>query len=66
MVSTDPSLCASPVAYVGLGVVTTAAWVWPLLGVYGAYTALTDGVGKAWIADLLPAGREGSGTARRR
>ena len=49
------------IAYVGLGVVTTSAWVWPLLGVYGAYTALTDGVGKAWIADLLPPDRQGSG-----
>ena len=49
------------VAYLGLGVVTTSAWVWPLLGLYGAFTALTDGVGKAWIADLLPADRHGSG-----
>jgi len=48
-------------AYVGLGVVTTSAWVWPLLAVYGAFTALTDGVGKAWITDLLPADRHGSG-----
>jgi len=49
------------IAYLGLGVVTTSAWVWPLLGVYGGFTALTDGVGKAWISDLLPADREGSG-----
>jgi MFS family permease len=48
-------------AYIGLGVVTTSAWVWPLLGVYGAFTALTDGVGKAWITDLLPTDRHGSG-----
>jgi MFS family permease len=48
-------------AYVGLGVITTSAWVWPLLAVYGAFTALTDGVGKAWITDLLPADRHGSG-----
>lgn len=48
-------------AYLGLGVVTTSAWVWPLLAVYGGFTALTDGVGKAWIADLLPTERHGSG-----
>jgi hypothetical protein len=24
---------------------------------YGAYTALTDGVSRAWIADLAPAGQ---------
>lgn len=54
-------LAVFALAYVGLGVVTSSAWVWPLLAVYGAYTALTDGVGKAWVADLLPRGREGSG-----
>jgi MFS family permease len=48
-------------AYLGLGVVTTSVWVWPLLAVYGAFTALTDGVGKAWITDLLPPERHGSG-----
>ncbi len=49
------------VAYLGLGIVTTSAWVWPLLAVYGAFTALTDGVGKAWISDLLPGDLHGSG-----
>jgi len=49
------------IAYLGLGIVTTSAWVWPLLAIYGGFTALTDGVGKAWIADLLPRDREGSG-----
>ncbi len=49
------------IAYLGLGLVTTSAWVWPLLAVYGAFTALTDGVGKAWITDLLPAEHHGSG-----
>ena len=47
------------VAYLGLGITTTSAWVWPLFALYGCYTALTDGVGKAWVADLLPADREG-------
>jgi MFS family permease len=48
-------------AYIGLGAVTSAGWVWFLLPLYGGYTALTDGVGKAWIADLLPEERVGSG-----
>ncbi len=48
-------------SYLGLGIVTTSAWVWPLLAVYGAFTALTDGVGKAWITDLLPSDLHGSG-----
>ncbi|MEO8476857.1 MAG: MFS transporter [Actinomycetota bacterium] len=42
------------VAYFGLGIVTSATWVWLLLPVYGAYTALTDGVSRAWVADLAP------------
>jgi MFS family permease len=48
------------VAYLGLGIVTSAAWVWVLLPVYGAYTALTDGVSRAWVADLAP-GATGTG-----
>jgi hypothetical protein len=48
-------------AYIGLGAVTSAGWVWLLLPLYGGYTALTDGVGKAWVADLLPEERVGSG-----
>lgn len=49
------------VAYVGLGLARDAAWVWVLLPIYGAYTALTDGVGKAWVSDLLPARSMGTG-----
>jgi MFS family permease len=48
------------VAYVGLGLAQSSAWVWLLLPLYGAYTALTDGIGKAWVSDLLP--RELTGT----
>jgi MFS family permease len=54
-------LVAFAIAYLGLGLADSAGWVWPLLLVYGAYTALTDGVGKAWVADLLPAGALGTG-----
>lgn len=49
------------IAYVGLGVIDEAAWIWVLLPLYGAYTALTDGVGKAWVSDLLPDDALGSG-----
>jgi MFS family permease len=49
------------VAYIGLGAVTSAGWVWLLLPAYGGYTALTDGVGKAWVTDLLPSDRVGWG-----
>jgi MFS family permease len=49
------------IAYLGLGLVHSSGWVWVLLPLYGAYTALTDGVGKAWVADLLPASALGTG-----
>jgi MFS family permease len=54
-------LAAFAVAYLGLGLAGSGGWVWALLPVYGIYTALTDGVGKAWVTDLLPPGRAGSG-----
>ncbi|MFN8036582.1 MAG: MFS transporter [Acidimicrobiia bacterium] len=54
-------LAVFAVAYLGLGIVTSSAWVWVLLPVYGGYTALTDGVGKAWISDLVPEHALGSG-----
>jgi len=49
------------VAYVGFGLVGGARWVWLLLVVYGGFAALTDGVGKAWISDLLPGECMGAG-----
>lgn len=48
------------IAYLGFGLIQHAGWIWPLLVVYGAYTALTDGVGKAWIAETVPAASVGS------
>jgi MFS family permease len=47
-------------AYLGFGLSTSVTWVWVLLPVYGAYTALTDGVSRAWIADLVPVGSRGT------
>jgi len=49
------------VAYLGFGLAGSAPWAWGLLAVYGAYAALTDGVGKAWICDLLPPESMGAG-----
>lgn len=46
--------------YLGLGLVSSPAWVFVLLPLYGGFAACTDGVGKAWVAALAPAGRQGS------
>jgi MFS family permease len=42
------------VAYIGLGRAGTQAAVWALVPLYGLYAALTDGVARAWIANLVP------------
>jgi MFS family permease len=49
------------VVYFGLGVTEDHLAAWLLLGGYGAYTGLTDGVGKAWVSRLLPARSQGTG-----
>jgi MFS family permease len=46
-------LLAFGVAYGGLALVDRGPWVWVLVGVYGLFPALTDGVGKAWISTLV-------------
>ena len=52
-------LCCFAVGYFGLGVIGDGRWVWPLLIVYGGFTAATDGVGKAWISRLVPTNLQG-------
>lgn len=46
--------------YVGFAAATSAWMVWPLFAVYGFYIAFTEGVGKAYVADLVPQERRGS------
>ena len=47
------------VTYLGLGLANRCWWVWVLFPLYGGYAALTDGVGKAWISDLVPSAAHG-------
>jgi MFS family permease len=49
------------VAYFGLGVTEDHLAAWLLIAGYGAYTGLTDGVGKAWVSRLLPRESQGTG-----
>lgn len=44
--------------YLGLGLVGSPGWVFVILPIYGGFTAATDGVGKAWVADLAPPERQ--------
>jgi MFS family permease len=42
------------ICYAGFAVATSAIWVVPLWIAYGTYYALSEGVGKAMVADLAP------------
>jgi MFS family permease len=47
-------LSAFAVGYLGLGLTHSSWVVFVCIGVYGLFPAFTDGVGKAWIASLVP------------
>jgi MFS family permease len=46
--------------YGGFALASSAATLMPLFLVYGVYYGLTEGVEKAGVADLAPAGRRGA------
>lgn len=46
--------------YAGFALARDAWMIWPLFAVYGAYIAMTDGVARAYIADLVEPGRRGA------
>lgn len=48
------------VAYLGFGLAGSPGWLWVLFPIYGGYTALTDGISRAWVADLAPADNRGT------
>ncbi len=43
--------------YVGFGLAGGEAVIWPLFAVYGLHMALTEGVGRAFVADFVPSER---------
>jgi MFS family permease len=47
--------------YAGFAIATSAAWVLPLWVAYGTYYALSEGVGKAFVADLAPSDLRATG-----
>lgn len=42
------------ISYFSLGIVHEHIFVWIIFTLYGAFTAFTDGVSKAWISDFAP------------
>jgi MFS family permease len=46
--------------YLGFAWLPSKAWVWPLFVVYGCYMALTEGTGRALVAEASPSGRRGT------
>jgi MFS family permease len=48
------------VVYLGFALSTTGWGIWALFGFYGIYYAMTEGAGKAFVADLVPAERRGT------
>ncbi len=47
-------LAVFALVYLGFALAQSAWAVWPLLALYGAYVAATEGVTKAWVADRVP------------
>lgn len=46
------------IGYLGLGLTQSPLLAWVVLALYGLFSAFTDGVGKAWISTLVPAGQQ--------
>jgi MFS family permease len=47
------------IVYAGFAFATSAHVVWGLFALYGIYAAMTEGISKAWISDLVPNERRG-------
>jgi len=46
--------------YLGFAWLPSTAWVWPLFVVYGCYMGLTEGTGRALVAEASPLGQRGT------
>jgi len=46
--------------YLGFALANTGTSIWFLFGLYGVYYAMTEGVGKAFVADLVAAEKRGT------
>ncbi|MBI4281408.1 MFS transporter [Candidatus Uhrbacteria bacterium] len=50
---------AYAIAYLGFALAQTSAQIWLLFAFYGLYYATTEGVAKAFVADMVPADHRG-------
>jgi MFS family permease len=48
------------VIYFGFGAAKNVSFIWVLFVLYGLYYAFTEGIQKAYIADLVPEGQRGT------
>jgi MFS family permease len=48
------------IIYLGFGIASSITWIWVLFILYGLYYAFTDGIQKAYIADIVPEGQRGT------
>ncbi|MCX5680417.1 MAG: MFS transporter [Candidatus Omnitrophica bacterium] len=48
------------IVYLGFGIIKSSGMVWVLFPIYGVYIAMTDGVGKAFIIDMVNPERVGT------
>ncbi|WP_240419113.1 MFS transporter [Paenibacillus periandrae] len=46
--------------YFGFGMAKSVMWIWILFIFYGLYYAFTEGIQKAYIADIVPEGQRGT------
>ncbi len=46
--------------YFGFAMMPANIYVWPLFAIYGVYAAFTEGVGKAYVVDLVPCEKRGT------
>jgi MFS family permease len=53
-------LAVFSLAYLGFGLSASPGWLWLILPVYGAYAALTDGISRAWVSDVVPPDARGT------
>jgi MFS family permease len=52
--------CIFAAIYFGFGMAKSVAWIWLLFILYGLYYAFTEGIQKAYIADIVPEGQRGT------